>query len=66
LWQDCDTEALQKVLDNPIAALSWLDMPPIICEHKQLPSLLALIYTTYKKDASYAEKLYFIAEHTAQ
>jgi hypothetical protein len=66
LAQDCDPEALQKILNSPVSLLSWLDLPEIVCTHKQLPSLLALIYTTYKKDDSYAQKLYFLAEHTAQ
>lgn len=66
LEKDCDVDALRKVLASSIADLSWLDIPDPICQHKQLPTLLALIYTTYKSDKTYAQKLYFLAEHAAQ
>lgn len=63
LEKDCDIDALQNVLTSPVSQLSWLDLPDIICEHKQLPSLLALVYSTYKSDSTYAQKLYFLAQH---
>lgn len=66
LSQDCDPEALQQILNSPVSVLSWLDLPEIVCTHKQLPSLLALVYATYKNDQNYAQKLYFLAERAAQ
>ncbi len=66
LEKDCDVTSLQKIFSTPVAGLSWLDIPDIVCKHKQLPMLLALIYTTYKSDQTYAQKLYFLAEHAAE
>lgn len=65
LSKDCDPVVLQQVLDASIGSLSWLDIPSIICKHKQLPSLLALVYSTYKTDPDYAKKLYFLAQHAS-
>lgn len=61
---DCDQMTLQRVFDTAPGALSWLAITQPICQHHQLPRLLAVTYSTYKKNQAHAQQLYFIAAHT--
>ena len=62
---DCDQVVLQKIFDTAPTNLSWLTMSDPICQHHQLPRLLAITYSSYKKNERHAQQLYFIADHSA-
>lgn len=64
LYQDCDRASLEKILATSSVELSWLVVSDPVCRHKQLSSLLALTYSTYKSNPEYAKKLYFLIEHS--